>query len=283
MTRSRKKRLPLVIESGKRRPNSVMIAAKFATECNIAVRQIVPIFPHWKEYKKYPKMIDAYISRVVSKFHMDADSLPTKKACVAMLKKAVRQQRYKLKKRYFDALPLHLVPKTSPVDTMTNEQWDKLVEHWKNEQKMVTCEKNRENRSKVQFHQTTGSRSYEMQIVDLADKYKNEPPNALELLKEMHYNKKKGFAPAVQSLIAEIEEKLNEPVDDGLQPKDVTDVVSQPLVQKTKKNRFLVNVGLQSNATRVSAEHDLEEELVVEKQTSSDLREVVKAQQQQME
>jgi len=62
----------------------------------------------------------------------------------------------------------------------------------------------------------------------------------------------------------------------------VTDVVSQALVQKTK-NRFLVNVGLQSNATRVSAKHDLEEELVVEKQTSSDLREVVKAQQQQME
>ncbi|XP_066372517.1 uncharacterized protein [Miscanthus floridulus] len=172
MTRLRKKRLPLVIEPGKRRPNSVMIAVKFATECNIAVRQIVPIFPHWKEYKKYPKMIDAYISRVVSKFHTDADSLPMKKACVAMLKKVVRQQRYKLKKRYFDALPLHLVPKTSPVDTMTNEQWDKLVEHWKNEQKMVTCEKNRENRSKLQFHQTTGSRSYEMQIVDLANKYK---------------------------------------------------------------------------------------------------------------
>jgi hypothetical protein len=76
---------------------------------------------------------------------------------------------------------------------------------------------------------------------------------------------------------------LNEPVDDGLQPKDVTDVVSQALAQKTKKNRFLVNVGLQSNATRVSAERDLEEELVVEKQTSNDLREVVKAQQQQME
>jgi hypothetical protein len=65
MTRSRKKRLPLVIEPGKRRPNSVMIAVKFATECNIAVRQIVPIFTHWKEYKKYPKIIDAYISRIV--------------------------------------------------------------------------------------------------------------------------------------------------------------------------------------------------------------------------
>ena len=78
-----------------------------------------------------------------------------------------------------------------------------------------------------------------------------------------------------------MEEKLNEPVDDGLEPKDVTDVVSEALVQKTK-NRFLVNVGLRSKGTCVS-ERDLEEELVVEKQTSSDLREVIKTQQQQME
>jgi hypothetical protein len=61
-----------------------------------------------------------------------------KKACVAMMKKAIRQQRYKLKKRYFDALPLHQVPRKSPVGTMYDEQWDQLVEHWKNEQKMVS-------------------------------------------------------------------------------------------------------------------------------------------------
>ena len=64
MTRSRKKRLPLVNEPGKRRPNSVMIAAKFATECNIAVRNHVLIFPHWKEYKKHPKIIKGYIDKV---------------------------------------------------------------------------------------------------------------------------------------------------------------------------------------------------------------------------
>jgi len=64
MTHSKKGMLPLVIEPGKKRPNSVMIAAKFATECNIAVRSFVPIFPHWKEYKKHPKIITAYIKRV---------------------------------------------------------------------------------------------------------------------------------------------------------------------------------------------------------------------------
>jgi len=160
MTRSRKGKLPLVIEPGKKRLNSVMIAAKFATEYNIAVRNHVPIFPHWKEYKKHPKIIKGYIDRVgvsvqtclfplfISNtnivysitfgnvvycyqtiFHTDVKAAPMKKACVAMMKKAIRQQRYKLKKRYFDALPLHLVPKTSPVASMTDEQWDKLVEH----------------------------------------------------------------------------------------------------------------------------------------------------------
>jgi len=60
------------------------------------------------------------------------------KACVAMLKRVVRQQRYKLKKKYFDAFPLHLVPKKSPVSSMSDGQWDTLVECWKNENKMVS-------------------------------------------------------------------------------------------------------------------------------------------------
>jgi hypothetical protein len=60
------------------------------------------------------------------------------KACVAMLKRAVRQQRHKLKQKYFDAFPLHLVPKTSPVSSMSDGQWDTLVAYWKNENKMVS-------------------------------------------------------------------------------------------------------------------------------------------------
>jgi hypothetical protein len=66
MTRSRKGKLPLVIETGKKRPNSVMIAAKFATECNIAVRGHVPIFPHWKDYKDKANLpiVNSYIDRV---------------------------------------------------------------------------------------------------------------------------------------------------------------------------------------------------------------------------
>jgi hypothetical protein len=34
-----------------------------------------------------------------------------------------------------------------------------------------------------------------------AEKYKNEPPNALDVFKDCHYSKKKGFTPEVQSVI----------------------------------------------------------------------------------
>jgi hypothetical protein len=64
MTRLRKGKLPLVIEPGKKRSNSVMIAAKFTTECNIAVRNHVLIFPHWKECKKHPIIIKGYTDKV---------------------------------------------------------------------------------------------------------------------------------------------------------------------------------------------------------------------------
>jgi hypothetical protein len=66
----------------------------------------------------------------------------------------------------------------------------------------------------------------------------------------------------------------------------VVDTVSEVLVQKTKKNRFLVNVGMKSvsaSEDNAKSQCELEAELVVEKQTSSDLRELVKTQQLQMD
>lgn len=69
---------------------------------------------------------------------MDQTAAPVKKACIAMMKKGIRQQRYKLKKKYYDPYPLHLVPKKTPVKSMNDVQWLNLVDHWKSENKMVT-------------------------------------------------------------------------------------------------------------------------------------------------
>jgi hypothetical protein len=83
-----------------------------------------------------------------------------------------------------------------------------------------------------------------------------------------------------------MEDKINAPVNDGEEPEDVVHVVSKVLLRKTKKNSFLVNVGIKSSSAgekNAESQHELEVELAVEKQTSSDLRELVKTQQLQMD
>lgn len=41
-----------------------------------------------------------------------------------------------------------------------------------------------------------------------------------------------------------MENKINEPVEDGQEPKTVIEAVFEVLAEKTKKNKFLHNVGL---------------------------------------
>jgi hypothetical protein len=52
MNRAMHGRLQVAILEGRTRPVVPLIAAKFATECNIAVRNYLPMFKHWKDYKK---------------------------------------------------------------------------------------------------------------------------------------------------------------------------------------------------------------------------------------
>jgi hypothetical protein len=48
-------KMPLVIAKGKRRPDAPMQAAKLASEGGIILREHIPIYTHWKEYKKEHK------------------------------------------------------------------------------------------------------------------------------------------------------------------------------------------------------------------------------------
>jgi len=54
LNRARRGKLQVVITEGHIRPVVPLVAAKFASECNIIVRNHVPILPHWKLYKKKP-------------------------------------------------------------------------------------------------------------------------------------------------------------------------------------------------------------------------------------
>jgi hypothetical protein len=65
------------------------------------------------------------------------DDAIVKKACMEMMKTGVHQQCYRLKQTYFDPFPLHMITETSPLKFMSNEQWNDLVDSWKNPKKMV--------------------------------------------------------------------------------------------------------------------------------------------------
>ncbi|CAN6164282.1 unnamed protein product, partial [Urochloa humidicola] len=93
------------------------------------------------------------------------------------------------KMQYFVPFPLHLVPKNSPIQRTSNDQWLDLVESWKTPKKMESCQKNKANRSNVKYPHATGSCSYEVLVENLGDKYLDEEPDALDLFKETHYSK----------------------------------------------------------------------------------------------
>ena len=61
MNRSCRGKLPIIIPEGYIRPVVLDIASKYATECNIAVRNHVSVLKHWKEYKKHPALIDLFL------------------------------------------------------------------------------------------------------------------------------------------------------------------------------------------------------------------------------
>jgi len=54
-----------------------------------------------------------------------------------MLRSAVKNQRYRLKQKYFNGVPAKEIRTTSPVSYMTDEQWRALVAKWSDPKNMV--------------------------------------------------------------------------------------------------------------------------------------------------
>ncbi|CAO2038839.1 unnamed protein product [Urochloa humidicola] len=192
-------------------------------------------------------------------------------------------------------------------DMAANDQWIALVESWKSPKKMHECDINKDNRSKAQFSQATGSQSYEVFIENIGDKYKDQDPTALDLFKECHFSKKNGFKPAVQSVITEMENQLSTQIgSEGIeggegtevgegtggegtergegsegsqQPELVNEVVHAVLSEKTKKNKFLQNVKIQI-VQPTSREQNPQADLAAE---NVELRAIINTQQAKME
>jgi hypothetical protein len=167
-----------------------LAAAKFATECNIAVRNHVPVYKHWKDYKDQASLFNLFTDKLsvsalswsslpvnsdfptlcllafivclhdselyvhvypcfnnVSWFWILPTCLPLLLCRQSLISTQIMNQSKRLvpkwwklqfgnndtnlRKKYFDPFPLHLVTKMSPIRSMTDKQWNDLVEYWK--------------------------------------------------------------------------------------------------------------------------------------------------------
>ncbi|KAF0892455.1 hypothetical protein E2562_016742 [Oryza meyeriana var. granulata] len=112
--------------------------------------------------------------------------------------------------------------------------------------------------------------------------YSDEEPDALDLFKECHYSKKKkGFTPAVQLAITEMESKIYTPTE-GEESISTTQAMADVLDQKTKKNQFLLNVGLRNLYSRNTVENT-EAQLEAEKMAKNELLKQVEVLSKQVE
>ncbi|XP_039855268.1 uncharacterized protein LOC120713350 [Panicum virgatum] len=101
--------------------------------------------------------------------------------------------------------------------------------------------------------------------------------DAFELFQMCHFSKKKGYTPAVQSVITEMDTQLAAQPTEGEQPKSVLQVVANVLERNNKKSVFLQYVGMQTKQPRLSAQ------LEAEKRENAELRLIVSNQREQME
>jgi hypothetical protein len=51
MTKAMGRRLPIVVQEGKK-PQDPVQAAKLALDAGVIIRESIPVLPHWKDYKK---------------------------------------------------------------------------------------------------------------------------------------------------------------------------------------------------------------------------------------
>ncbi|CAD6335440.1 unnamed protein product [Miscanthus lutarioriparius] len=101
------------------------------------------------------------------------------------------------------------------------------------------------------------------------EKYKDIQPTAIDLFKDFHCIKNKGFSDPIKKAIVDMETIMAEPVQDDEQPRLVNHVVSQVV----KSTTFLQVAGIQLNYNNSSkCGTSSKAELEIEKKSKEDLR-----------
>uniref|UniRef100_K3YCY1 Uncharacterized protein n=1 Tax=Setaria italica TaxID=4555 RepID=K3YCY1_SETIT len=131
---SRGKKLAIEVAAGKKRPEVPLQAAKLASECRVSLRDNLPIYTSWKEYdnERGQAEVSKVLRKVASRLDVDVrNEGPSKAACTDIIKRGVKQQRYNLKRKYFDeSLTREQLLAKEPPPKMKKHEWILLVEYW---------------------------------------------------------------------------------------------------------------------------------------------------------
>ncbi|CAN6288369.1 unnamed protein product [Urochloa humidicola] len=227
------------------------------------------------------------MGKIANNLSIDINNKAVKYACNDLLKCRQRNMRHQLKKAFFDGVPANQVRTTSPLNTMTDNQWQALVDMWSTPKHKEKCAKAKLSRKNVLYPQKTGSRCFIAHAhVAKQEKYKDVPPTAIDLFKDTHCSSKTGFSELVREAIAQMEAIIAEPAEEGQVQKTPVEAVAQVLPSSS----FLQNVGLEQEAPKRSAKssaaarvEELQVEVEAEKQCSAVLRDKLENQQDKLD
>jgi hypothetical protein len=68
---------------------------------------------------------------------INTNHAPTREAMTDLMRVAIKNERYRLKKRYFNGVPANQIRTTSPVRYVTDVEWRALVAWWSDPKNMV--------------------------------------------------------------------------------------------------------------------------------------------------
>ncbi|WVZ64568.1 hypothetical protein U9M48_014066 [Paspalum notatum var. saurae] len=213
-------KMRLSFVEGKKRPEHPVQAAKLALESGIVVRDHMPIYPHWKDYKnesqkRQKDILKDHRGYLAIRFNMDVDDETTQKVCSGLLR---------------DGLSfLFLLACEFPECTMCS-------------QLASQCRSNKRNRGQVQLPQTTGSQSYVAKRYCVRELGHGEEPDSMDLFKASHYSKKKGYSDTVQEVIDAMDIAKDQ-IPEGEEPKSIDGIVGGVLSEYSRSSKFLQNMG----------------------------------------
>ncbi|PUZ50608.1 hypothetical protein GQ55_6G071100 [Panicum hallii var. hallii] len=237
--------MPIQVTKGKLRPDVPIQAAKLALEYGVALRDILPIYTSWKQYqnREGQEEVPKVLRKVASRLDVDVkNDGPSKEACNDIIKKAVKQQRYLLKKQYFD-------------ESLIREQLQKNGTSWLTigvTQKLrsmlalsgCNCAINKHNRGKVRLHQRTGARSHIAHQYSLRSKYNNMEPDAIEFFGECMTSPRNGCSELASQIYEDMVAEKERELEEGEPQKSPTQIVADNLSQVSHSSTFLPNMGV---------------------------------------